>query len=65
MRIERYKLILKHDMMLDDGTWKELDKPLAVEMCGPDVVPGSIVVNEMLNRLAHYMLEKVREECEQ
>lgn len=55
---ERYKLILKHDMVYEDYEI-ELEDPITVEywvLGSKDTVPGPIIVNEMLRKLTNYVL---------
>lgn len=61
--VERYRLTLKHEIIDGDGTTHELDKPLIVDMVvpiGDMFIAGTpIMINEMLDRMKNYVLEKM------
>lgn len=63
---EQYKLTLRHVFVDDDGNSKDIEQPIVVGYAIPieDLLckNHAIIVNEMLNRLTSYMLEKVQGE---
>ena len=62
--LERYTLVLHHDYVYGDRTIN-LDEPISVSMVFNSTntsIPTVTVVNEMLDRLRDYMLDKLKEE---
>ena len=59
---ERYRLILKHEIIGNDGYTLDIEEPIVAEMLiqlGDMIDPYSIiVVNELLDKLRDYILRK-------
>lgn len=59
---ERYRLVLHHEFVDTEGKRHNLEKPIVTEMVIDDQysqVPVPVIVNEMINKLSHYVLEEV------
>lgn len=67
MNYERYRLILYHDMIINDEVIP-LDNPIATQyllvMPNKSNVSIPVVVNEMIERLKGYMLDTLKSEGE-
>ena len=63
MPLEQYTLILKHEFIDSDGKHHLIDEPIFVKQIISQELIGcstSIVVNDMLERMRAYLLQKVR-----
>ena len=63
MCTEEYTLILKHELVYPDDRKIQLDEPCICKSCfiyGQDV-PISYIVNEMLEKMKHFVLKKMEE----
>ena len=61
---ERYRLILSHDMMYEDGSKVELERPITVQYVidRRDSVPQTVVVNELIRRMEEFVMKEIRDE---
>ena len=61
---ERYRLILSHDMMYEDGSKVELERPITVQYVidRRDSVPQTVVVNELIRRMEEFVMREIRDE---
>lgn len=68
MNFERYRLILYHDMIINDDVIP-LDDPITtqyiVAMPKRSTVSVPVVVNEMIERLKGYMINSLEQDAEQ
>jgi len=63
---ERYTLILQHEYIDPDGQHHSLDEPITVSyavvhMDGISAPSSAIVINDMMERLRMYMVERAKE----
>ena len=62
MNYERYRLVLYHEMIIDDENIS-LDKPIVTEyIVNKSYGTISIVINEMIEQLKDYMLKCLTKE---
>lgn len=62
IKFERYKLVLRHDFV-DGEDVHEIEKPLVIQYCvDRSYGGGSIIVNEMIEKLRYHMLSVIEEE---
>ena len=63
--IERYRIVLRHEMLVGDNVLS-LGKPIVIECCAPkdSMINGSLIINEMMDRLKDGLLRKFEEESE-
>lgn len=67
MNIERYRLILIHEYIDKKGAVHRLEDPISVDyniMSDESNPPKSVIVNEMLERLRHFILDRIKKEAE-
>lgn len=57
---ERYTLTLRHEYTDPDGQTYHLEEPIEVSCYVPhmDEMPSAIVINDMMERMRMYMIEK-------
>ena len=60
---ERYTLTLRHEYLDSDGQHHSLDEPIVVScsvvrMDARSVPPSAIVINEMMERMRKFMIER-------
>ena len=59
MNYERYRLVLYHEMIIDDKNIS-LDEPVVTEyIVDKSYGVTSIVINEMIERLKNYILQRL------
>jgi hypothetical protein len=64
LTFEQYRLVLMHEFISSNGKRSLIETPIEVTYA-TDRMPGStkpIVVNQMIDTLKHFMLEKCMEE---
>ena len=65
MTFEKYTLILKHEMVDDNGDKTEIEPPYVLSMCfdryGINYSGAPVFLNEMLDRFKHEILTKETE----
>ena len=65
MTIERYRLTLEHEYINDEGEVYKIEDPIrtdysvVVDRLAP---PKAIIVNEMIEKLKHFMLNIIYQE---
>ena len=61
---ERYRLVLSHDMIYEDGSKVELERPITAQYVFDrrDSVPQAVVVNELIRRLEEFVMKEIRDE---
>ena len=65
MTIERYRLTLEHEYINDEGKVYKIEDPIrtdysvVVDRLAP---PKAIIVNEMIEKLKHFMLNIIYQE---
>ena len=61
---ERYRLVLSHDMMYEDGSKVELERPITVQYVidRRGSVPQTVVVNELIRRMEEFVMREIRDE---
>lgn len=61
--LEEYTLILKHEYVYSDGKKHMVDEPVFVkQVISPEYVHRtSVVVNEMIDRMRQFLMQKVME----
>lgn len=62
MTFERYRLVLTHEYIDNDGKAHKLEDPICTEyniMMDKFAPPRSVIVNEMIERLKHFMLNSI------
>ena len=65
MTIERYRLTLEHEYINDEGKVYKIEDPIRTDyniMMDEFAPPRSVVVNEMIERLKHFMLNSILQE---
>ena len=65
MTIERYRLTLVHEYIDENGEAHKIEDPIRTEysiMMDEFAPPRSVVVNEMIERLKHFMLNSISQE---
>lgn len=66
--IERYRLILKHEYIYDDGTVHEIEDPYVIDSLSPDLIGygcfPAIRVNAMMDQFKHELLNRMSQEGE-
>lgn len=66
--IERYRLILKHEYIDDDGIVHKIEDPYVIDSLSfnmPDYgYPPVIRVDAMMDRFKHELLNHISQECE-
>lgn len=67
MMIERYRLILKHEYIDDDGIAHKIEDPYVIDNLSfnvPDYgCPPAIRVDAMMDRFKHELLNRMSQEC--
>ena len=65
MTIERYRLILTHEYIDENGEAHKIEDPIRTEysiMMDEFAPPKAIIVNEMIEKLKHFMLNIIYQE---
>ena len=66
--IERYRLILKHEYIDDDGIVHKIEDPYVIDNLSFDLAgygcPPAIRVNAMIDQFKHELLERISQEGE-
>ena len=66
--IERYRLILKHEYIDDDGIVHKIEDPYVIDSFSPVLAgygcPPAIRVNAMLDQFKHELLSRMSQEVE-
>lgn len=66
--IERYRLILKHEYIDDDGIAHKIEGPYVIDNLSFDLAgygcPPAIRVNAMIDQFKHELLERISQEGE-
>lgn len=66
--IERYRLILKHECIDDDGIVHKIEDPYVIDSLSLDLTgygcPPAIRVNAMMDQFKHELLNRMSQECE-
>lgn len=64
--IERYRIVLRHEMITGDDEVIPIGKPVAIECCVPHdpMFNGSLIINDMMDRLKDGLLQKFEKESE-
>ena len=63
MTIERYRLILTHEYIDDDGEAHKIEKPICTDysiMPDEHTLPVPVIINEMMEKLKSFMLNSVK-----
>lgn len=66
MTIERYRLILSHEYIDKKGAVHKLEDPICTDysiMLDGFNPPPAVIINEMLERLRRFVLDRMKEEC--
>ena len=64
---EQYTLVLRHEYIDQDGQHHNLENPIAVSYSAADmdersIPPLSFVINEMMERMRMYIIERWRQD---
>lgn len=62
MITERYRLILTHEYVDDDGEAHKIEDPICTNYAiirDEHTPPTPVIINEMLERLRHFMLNNI------
>lgn len=68
MEFEEYRLVLTHTYVNEDGERMALEDPVEVVQLFPSIenrriLPVSVCINDMMDRMKEYILRKVGERC--
>lgn len=61
--IERYRIVLKHEYVGNEGKPYQIEEPLCIEYMVPHsdyLPPSTVLINEMMDRLKTAMLDRVK-----
>lgn len=66
MIMERYRLVLSHEYIDKKGAVHKLEDPICTDyniMSDGLNPPPSVIINEMLERLRRFTLDRIEQEC--